>query len=132
MSPSRTLEGLFEQTQRPSKALDSPRALLPDTEIQGHSQLYGTRRGGANLDCAFLKDALVFVVPNIVVAWAPLGPPLKPPKSNLQTVFTSGSFCLRILTTLVTSDDPPLLEESLCSAVFPLLPPPTSSEPDCP
>ena len=29
-SPSRTLEGLFELTQRPSRALDSPRALLPE------------------------------------------------------------------------------------------------------
>ena len=28
-SPSRTLEGLFELTRRPSRALDSPRALLP-------------------------------------------------------------------------------------------------------
>ena len=80
LSPSRTLEGLFEQTQRPSKALDSPRALLPDTEIQGHSQLYGTRRGGVNLDCAFLKDALVFVVPNIVVAWAPPWTSFKTPQ----------------------------------------------------
>ena len=29
-SPSRTLEGLFELTRRPSRALDSPRALLPE------------------------------------------------------------------------------------------------------
>ena len=51
-SPSRTLEGLFELTRRPSQALDSPRALLPElqrykdtvrcgllgTEIPGHRQ----------------------------------------------------------------------------------------------
>ena len=32
-SPSRTLEGLFKLTQRPSKALDLPRALLPELQI---------------------------------------------------------------------------------------------------
>ena len=31
-SLSRTLEGLFELTQRPSRALDSPRALLPELQ----------------------------------------------------------------------------------------------------
>ena len=31
-SPSRTLEGLFELTRRPSLALDSPRALLPEIQ----------------------------------------------------------------------------------------------------
>ena len=31
-SPSRTLEGLFELTRRPSQALDSPRALLPELQ----------------------------------------------------------------------------------------------------
>ena len=31
-SPSRTLEGLFELTQRPSQALDSPRSLLPELQ----------------------------------------------------------------------------------------------------
>ena len=31
-SPSRTLEGLFELTQRPCQALDSPRALLPELQ----------------------------------------------------------------------------------------------------
>ena len=29
---SRTLEGLFELTRRPSRALDSPRALLPELQ----------------------------------------------------------------------------------------------------
>ena len=32
-SPSRTLEGLFELTRLPSRALDSPRALLPELQI---------------------------------------------------------------------------------------------------
>ena len=31
-SPSQTLEGLFELTQRPSSVLDSPRALLPQLQ----------------------------------------------------------------------------------------------------
>ena len=31
-SLSHTLEGLFELTQRPSRALDSPRALFPDIQ----------------------------------------------------------------------------------------------------
>ena len=31
-SPSRTLEGLFELTRRPSRALDSPRALIPELQ----------------------------------------------------------------------------------------------------
>ena len=33
-SPSRTLEGLFELTQRSSRALDSPRALLRESRTQ--------------------------------------------------------------------------------------------------
>ena len=51
-SPSRTLEGLFELTGRPSRALDSPHALLPElqrykdtvrcaalgAEVPGHGQ----------------------------------------------------------------------------------------------
>ena len=51
-SPSRTFEGLFELTRGPSRALDSPRALLPElqrykdtvrcaalgTEVPGHRQ----------------------------------------------------------------------------------------------
>ena len=32
LSPSRTLEGLFELTRRPSRALDSPRVLLPELQ----------------------------------------------------------------------------------------------------
>ena len=65
-SPSQTLEGLFELTRRPSRALDSPRALLLSDrytvlfkslwltlcvasgtkEIQRHGQVCGAGRGG--------------------------------------------------------------------------------------
>ena len=75
-SPSWTLEGLFKLTRRPSRALDSPSALLPtykDTdEIQGHRQVCRARRGGpitpstttdANLDCAFVENALIYTDP---------------------------------------------------------------------
>ena len=41
-SPSWTLEGLFELTRRPSRALDSPRALLP--ELQRYKETF---RGAA-------------------------------------------------------------------------------------
>ena len=58
LSPSRTLEGLFELTRRPSRALDSPRALLlelqryKDTvrcgalgaEVPGHRQQQLTQK----------------------------------------------------------------------------------------
>ena len=70
--PSRTLEMLFELTPRPSRALDSPRAVTSGTtENQGHRQVCCARRGGprtlsrptyANLDCAFVENALLFVV----------------------------------------------------------------------
>ena len=58
------------------------------TEIQGHRQVCRARRGGprtpsrttdANLDCAFVENALLFVVPNIGGARAPLGLPLSAP-----------------------------------------------------
>ena len=72
-SPSRTLEGLFELTRRPSWALDSPRVLLPELpEIQGHRQVWRTRREGPrtpsrttdkNLDCAFVENALFYTDP---------------------------------------------------------------------
>ena len=32
LSPSRTLQGLFELTQRPAMALDLPRVLLPELQ----------------------------------------------------------------------------------------------------
>ena len=59
-----TLEGLIELTRCPSRALDSPRALLP--ELQRYKECRA-RRGGprtpstitdANLDCAFVENAL--------------------------------------------------------------------------
>ena len=52
------------------------------TEIQGHRQVCRARRGGprtpstttdANLDCAFVEKALVFVVPKLGRAPALLG-----------------------------------------------------------
>ena len=45
---SRILGGLFELTQHSSRALDSPRVLLPElcTDIQGHCQVWRARRGG--------------------------------------------------------------------------------------
>ena len=72
-SPSRNLEGLFELTRRPSRALDLPRALLPElqrykdtvrcaalgVEIPGHRQ----QQTDANLDCAFVENALIYTDP---------------------------------------------------------------------
>ena len=61
-SPSRTLEGLFELTRRPFRALDSCVA-SGTTEIQGHRQVCSARREGpkttsktadTNLDFAFV------------------------------------------------------------------------------
>ena len=40
LSPSQTLEGLFELTRRPSRALDSPCALLP--ELQRYKDIVRT------------------------------------------------------------------------------------------
>ena len=67
-SPSWTLEGLFELTRRPSRALDSPRAFLPELQRykdtvrcaaivaevprQRQQQLMQT------LDCAYVESAL--------------------------------------------------------------------------
>ena len=75
-SPSRTLEGLFELTQRPSRVLDSPCPLLlelqrkKDTvkvkctalaaEVPGHCQELLTQ---TLIACAF-ENALLFVVKN--------------------------------------------------------------------
>ena len=42
-SPSQTLEGLFELTRRPSQALDSPRALLPEPQRYKDTVRYGAR-----------------------------------------------------------------------------------------
>ena len=46
-SPSRTLEGRFELTRRPSWALDSPRALLP--ELQRYKDTVGCGVLGAEV-----------------------------------------------------------------------------------
>ena len=59
-SQSWTLEGLFELTRRPSRALDSPRALLPelqrgDTFRCAVLGTKGPRTTDANLGCALLK-----------------------------------------------------------------------------
>ena len=64
-SPSWTLEGLFELTRRPSRALDSPRALLP--ELQRYKDTVRCGALGAEvpehrqqlLDCAFVENALL-------------------------------------------------------------------------
>ena len=67
LSPSWTLEGLFELTWRPSRALTSCIA-SGTTEIQGHREVCHARPGGprtpsttadANLGCAFVESALV-------------------------------------------------------------------------
>ena len=58
---------------RPSRALDSPRALLP--EILGHCKVNRTRcsaprtptkRADANLDCAFAENAFSYKDPNLL------------------------------------------------------------------
>ena len=53
-SPSRTLEGLFELTQRPSRALDLPRALPP--ELQRYKDT-------VRCDCVFVENALFYTDP---------------------------------------------------------------------
>ena len=64
------LEGLFELTRRPSRALDSPRALFP--ELQRYQYTVMSRRRGprtpsktadANLDCAFVENSLFYIDP---------------------------------------------------------------------
>ena len=74
-SLSRTLEGLFELTRRPSRALDSPRAMLPELQRYKDRQVWRSRRGGprtsstttdANLDCAFVENALFYTQSSIV------------------------------------------------------------------
>ena len=99
-SPSWTLEGLFELTRRPSRAHDLPRALLQrTTEIQGHCQVCRARCKGPrtlsrtideNLDCVFVENALVFLVPNIGRAWASQLPLNDAPVSSYLTF---GRYC---------------------------------------
>ena len=54
-SPSRTLKGLFELTQRPSRALDLSRALLPELQRNKDTVRCGVLGGD--------DDALVYTNP---------------------------------------------------------------------
>ena len=72
-SPSQTLEGLFELTRRPSRAPDSPRALLPELQrckdtvscdalgedVPGHRQEQLTQ----TVDCTFVENSLLHTDP---------------------------------------------------------------------
>ena len=61
-SLSRTLEGLFELTRRPSWALDSPRALLP--ELQRYKDTVRCAAQGAEVSGhAFVENALFYIDP---------------------------------------------------------------------
>ena len=90
-SLSQTLEVLFELTRRPSRALNSPCALLlelqrsKDTDRCAGGPRTTSRTTDANLDCAFVENALVYVVPKIGWAWAPLSAP-----PGLSVVWRSG------------------------------------------
>ena len=71
LTPSQTLDGLFELTRRPSRAfLNSPRALLwelqrnKDTSRHRGSRTL-SRTTDANLASVFVENASVFVEPNI-------------------------------------------------------------------
>ena len=68
-SPSRTLEGLFELTRRPSRALDSPRALLPERKRKrgkdtGSKSLFWGAFGPPEDGLALLKFGLRIGVPS--------------------------------------------------------------------
>ena len=55
-SPSQTLEGLFKLTRRPSRALDSPRALVPETTALGMEVPRTTlKKTEANKSCVYKK-----------------------------------------------------------------------------
>ena len=87
-SPSQALEGLFELTRRPSRALDSPRLLLPNSsdtrtppevcKAKCPGPRTPSRTTDTNLDCAPVENALVWVAPKIGGSWASLGPPVLP------------------------------------------------------
>ena len=67
------LEGLFELTRRPSRALDLPRALLPELQrckdTVCHARLGGPRTPStttdANLECPFAENALFYTDPRL-------------------------------------------------------------------
>ena len=85
-SPSQTLEGVLKSWHGALQY--GPWLTLSvasgTTEIQGHHQVCRARRGcprtlsrttDANLDRAFFENAPVFIVPEIGLTRAPLGPP---------------------------------------------------------
>ena len=86
-------------TWRPSRTLDSPRTLL--RELQRNKNTAGgcqARHGGpktpsitnfANLDCVFIENALLLVVPKIERPHAPLGLPFTPPLVNSPSIYRS-------------------------------------------
>ena len=77
MSPSWTLVELLELTLRHLKALNLPSALLTELQIIKEGEVFLNRRGGpaalsrttgANLDCAFVENALDCVILKIARA----------------------------------------------------------------
>ena len=93
LSLSQTIKGLFELTWRPSRALDSPCALLPKLQRYKDTVRCITlcRREGprtlprttdANLNCVFVGNKLVFVIWKM----GRPGPPLPPPPCDPQCV----------------------------------------------
>ena len=83
-SPSRTLEGFFELTRCPSRALDSPRLLLLDLQrIKVRCAALGAEvpenhpeQLMQTMILSFFENALLFVVPKIGGP-APLATPLE-------------------------------------------------------
>ena len=72
LSPFQTLEGLFELTQRPSRALNSPRALFLELQrikdtvrraVLGAEPSTRSITADANHDCAFVENALFYTDP---------------------------------------------------------------------
>ena len=94
LSSSQTLEGLFELTQRPSRALDSPPALL--TELQRNKDTVRCVTLGVEvpgqlqeqlsktLIVCLLKTCFFIFLHNRVGAWASLAP-LRPPPHLTHT-----------------------------------------------
>ena len=91
-SPSQTLEGLFELTPRPSRALDSPFVASSDTWTPPEVCLAKrpgprtpSRTTDTNLDCALVENALVLGCSKYWGAWASLGPPVRSPSARNMT-----------------------------------------------